>query len=65
MVSCVLGASQLILVIKNLPTKQETLVKSLSGEDKIPRRGGKATRSGILSENLIDRGATGHKESDT
>ena len=37
----------MILVIKNLPTKQEALVQPLRGED--PPEEGKATHSSILS----------------
>ena len=36
----------MMLVIKNLPTKQETLVQSLSGEDALEE--GKASDSSIL-----------------
>ena len=41
------GSSLVILVIKNLPTKQEALVQPLRGED--PPEEGKATHSSILS----------------
>ena len=50
-----LVASLVAQMVKNLPAMQETWVQSLGRED--PLEKGVATRSSILQENLMDRGA--------
>ena len=50
-----LVASLVAQMVKNLPAMQETWVQSLGRED--PLEKGVATRSSILQENPMDRGA--------
>ena len=50
-----LVASLVAQMVKNLPAMQETRVQSLGRED--PLEKGVATRSSILQENPMDRGA--------
>ena len=52
-----LVASLVAQMVKNLPAMQETWVQSLGRED--PLEKGVATRSSILQENPMDRGASG------
>ena len=65
----VLGASQVVLVVKNLPAVQETQVRSLGQED--PLEKGMATHSSIPAfwkshgqRSLVDYSSWGCKESD-